>query len=199
MENIYELTDFKEKGVNENKKQIILSDTGRGYKNYINSLKYRYNKKTPYLPNYIISKNGNTYEIMKPEKYSEFMKDINIDKNSIVICMENNGWLKKNPLNETYVNWIGDIYKKEVYKKKWRDQFFWDMYTKKQMNSLTSLVNQLCKKFKIPKECIGHNVIFEGVEHFKGIVSKSNFDITYKDVNPSFNFIEFKKKIENDK
>ena len=46
MGNLYELTEFKETGVNENKKQIILADTGRDYKNYINSLRYRYNKKT---------------------------------------------------------------------------------------------------------------------------------------------------------
>jgi len=199
MGNLYELTEFKEKGVNENKKQIILTDTGRDYKNYINSLRYRYNKKNPYLPNYIISKNGDTYEVMKPEKYSEFMKDVDIDKNSIIISIENNGWLKKNPLDETYVNWIGDIYKKEVYEKKWRDYFFWDIYTEKQMNSLTILVNQLCEKFKIPKDCIGHNVRFDGVEHFKGIVSRSNFDFTHKDVNPSFNFKHFKQQLENDK
>ena len=80
MGNLYELTEFKETGVNENKKQIILADTGRDYKNYINSLRYRYNKKNPYLPNYIISKNGDTYEVMKPEKYSEFMKDVDIER-----------------------------------------------------------------------------------------------------------------------
>jgi replication initiation and membrane attachment protein DnaB len=67
------------------------------------------------------------------------------------------------------------------------------------MNSLTILVNQLCEKFKIPKDCIGHNVRFDGVEHFKGIVSRSNFDFTYKDVNPSFNFKHFKQQLENDK
>jgi replication initiation and membrane attachment protein DnaB len=67
------------------------------------------------------------------------------------------------------------------------------------MNSLTILVNQLCEKFKIPKDCIGHNVRFDGVEHFKGIVSRSNFDFTHKDVNPSFNFKHFKQQLENDK
>lgn len=199
MGNLYELTEFKEKGVNKNKKQIILADTKRGYKDYINSLRYRYNKQNPYLPNYLITKNGDRYEIMKPEKYSKFMDDEDIDKNSIIISMENNGWLKKNPLDETYVNWIGDIYKKEVYEKKWRDQFFWDTYTKKQMNSLTILVNKLCEEFNIPKECIGHNVKFDGVEFFKGIVSRSNFDFIYKDVNPSFNFKHFKELLENDK
>ena len=124
MGNLYELAEFKEKGVNNKKKQIILTDTKRDYKNYINSLRYRYNKENPYLPNYLITKDGDIYRILEPEKYSDFMNDDNIDKNSIVIAIENNGWLKKNPLDNTYVNWIGDIYKKEVYEKKWRDYFF---------------------------------------------------------------------------
>jgi hypothetical protein len=197
MGNLYELKDFKEKGSNKNKRQIILADTRRDYKNFLNSLKYRYNKKNPYLPNYVITKNGDIYEILKPDKFSEYMNDNEIDKNSIIICMENHGWFKKNPLENTYVNWIGDIYKKEVYEKKWRDQFFWDTYTEIQMKTLTNLVKELCEKFKIPKESIGHNVKFEGVEHFKGVVSKSNFDFIYKDVNPSFNFKQFKELLEN--
>jgi len=56
MEVVYELTDFNPVGVNDKKTQIILTDTKRGVKNYIQSLRYRYNKKNPYIPNYVISK-----------------------------------------------------------------------------------------------------------------------------------------------
>jgi N-acetyl-anhydromuramyl-L-alanine amidase AmpD len=199
MGNLYELAEFKEKGVNNKKKQIILTDTKRDYKNYINSLRYRYNKENPYLPNYLITKDGDIYRILEPEKYSDFMNDENIDKNSIVIAIENNGWLKKNPLDNTYVNWIGDIYKKEVYEKKWRDYFFWEPYTENQMKTLSNIVTELCEKFKIPKECLGHNVKFDGVEYFKGVVSRSNFDFIFKDVNPSFNFKLFKELLQDDK
>lgn len=198
MGNLYELAEFKEKGVNNKKKQIILTDTKRDYKNYINSLRYRYNKENPYLPNYLITKDGDIYRILEPEKYSDFMNDENIDKNSIVIAIENNGWLKKNPLDNTYVNWIGDIYKKEVYEKKWRDYFFWEPYSEDQMKTLSKLVIDICIKFKIPKECLGHNVKMDGVEFYKGVVSKSNFDFIYKDVNPSFNFKHFKELLEHD-
>ena len=52
--------------------------------------------------------------------------------------------------------------------------------------------------FKIPIECIGHNVKQEGVEFFKGVVSRSNYDTDSKDVNPSFNFKLFKELLEND-
>jgi hypothetical protein len=199
MGNLYELTDFKERGTNNNKKQIVLTDTKRDYKNYINSLRYRYNKKNPYLPNYVITKTGDIYKIMEPEMYSNFMHDEVIDMNCIVIAMENNGWLKKNPLDDTYVNWLGDIYKKEVYEKKWRDYFFWEPYTENQMKTLSNIVTELCEKFKIPKECLGHNVKFDGVEYFKGVVSRSNFDFIFKDVNPSFNFKLFKELLQDDK
>jgi hypothetical protein len=49
MEDLYELTGFNHIGKNENKTLIILSDTRRECKNYINSLKYRYNNKNPYF------------------------------------------------------------------------------------------------------------------------------------------------------
>ena len=39
MENLYELTEFKPVGKNNKKTQIILSDTKRDCKNYIQSLK----------------------------------------------------------------------------------------------------------------------------------------------------------------
>ena len=87
---------------------------------------------------------------MEPEMYSNFMNDDNINMNSIIIAIENNGWLKKNALDGTYVNWIGDIYKKEVYEKKWRDYFFWDTYTEIQIEVLSNVVLELCEKFKIP-------------------------------------------------
>ena len=48
MENLYELTEFKPVGKNNKKTQIILSDTKRDCKNYIQSLRYRYNNNTRY-------------------------------------------------------------------------------------------------------------------------------------------------------
>ena len=198
MENLYDLTDFNYLGSNIKKKQIILTETKRSLRNYINGLKYRYNKKNPYLPNYVIDKTGHLYQIMRPENYSNFMGKKNIDENAIIISIENYGWLKKNALDNTFVNWVGDIYKKEVYEKKWRDYFFWDPHQEIQINKLSELIIQLCDDFNIPKKCIGHNVKQEGVENFSGIVTKSNFNFIYKDVNPSFDFKLLKKNIEND-
>jgi N-acetyl-anhydromuramyl-L-alanine amidase AmpD len=186
--NLSESIEFNSLGENKRKKQIILAETKRNHKDYINSLRYRYNGKNPYLPNYVINKEGEIFKIMSPNKHSKFMCNEIVDKHSIIICMENYGWLKKNPLENSYVNWIGDIYKQKAYEKKWRDNFFWDPYNEKQMKSLSKLIVNLCDEFKIPKTCLGNNVKQDGVENFKGVVSKSNFDFSNKDVNPSFDF-----------
>ena len=168
MVDLSESIEFNFKGVNEKKRQIILTDTKRPYNYYINSLKYRYNKKNPYLPNYVINKSGETYQIMKPENYSLYMNDIDIDKNSIIVSLENLGWLNKNHLDNYYVNWIGDIYKEEVFEKKWRDRLYWDTYTKIQIQSLVNLIGEIDKKFKLGFDCIGTNVRYDEVKNFKG-------------------------------
>ena len=197
-ENLYVLTDFSPIGTSDKKTRIILTETKRDYRNYIRSLKYRYNKKNPYLPNYVITKEGGIYNIMPPDNYSNYMDDEEINKTSIIISLENLGWLKKNALSDTYVNWIGDIYKGKVFEKKWRDYFFWEPYNEEQIIALSKLIIELCDKFNIPKKTLGNNVKYDGVENFKGIVTRSNFDFIYKDINPSFDFKLLNELIEND-
>jgi hypothetical protein len=199
MKNIDKTFDFTSVGTNNKKTQIILTETKREYKKYIQSLRYRYNEKNPYLPNYVISKSGEVIKIIDPKEYSCYMENETIDKNSIIISLENFGWLKKNPLEETYSNWIGDITKNKVLKKKWREYYYWDIYSSKQIKSLVNLVIDLCQEFNIPKECIGNNVKQDNVENFKGIVSRSNFNFYNKDVNPSFDFKLFKQQLNYDK
>ena len=60
------------------------------------------------------------------------------------------------------------------------------------------MCNELSKEMKIKPNLIGHNTKLTGIEKYEGIVVRSNFDVTYTDVNPSFNFEEFLKKIENE-
>lgn len=198
MVNLYESIDFNVKGENVKKTRIILTESKRNHKDYINSLKYRYNKKNPYLPHFLITKKSEVFKIIDTNHYSDFMEDEEIDKNSIIICLENLGWLKKNPLEETYINWIGDIYKQKVFEKKWRDYFFWDTYNDGQIECLVKLIKELCDEYNIPKETIGHNVKQDGIEYFRGVISRSNFDFYYRDVNPSFDFKLFKNLLEND-
>jgi len=189
MVDLSELIEFNPVGVSKNKRQIILCETKRDHINYINSLKYRYNGKNKFLPNYVINRDGEVFQIIKPNTYSNFMDDVRVNKNSIIIALENLGWLEKNPIENTYLNWIGDIYKKEVFERKWRDKFYWQKYDQiEQIESLANLIIKLCEEFDIPKVCTETNVYQNGIENFKGVVSKSSFNILYKDINPSFDF-----------
>ena len=192
-------TEFKPLGESKQKKQIIICETKRDYKNFIMSLKHRYDGNNPYLPNYIISRNGEVYKIIEPKSYSTFMNNSKIDKNSIIICLENLGWLEKKPIENTYLNWIGDIYKKEVFERKWRGRNFWQPYDcEKQIKSLSDLLKNLCEEFKIPKICTETNVILTDPDKFRGIVSKSSFNVDFKDVNPSFDFKRLQKLLSDD-
>jgi N-acetyl-anhydromuramyl-L-alanine amidase AmpD len=112
--------------------------------------------------------------------------------------LENLGWLKKNPLNASYINWIGNIYSEGVYERKWRGHFFWDPYTDSQMDSLQQLCVDLCERFEIPKTCIGHNVKVDNVEFYEGIVTRSNYSSNATDLSPAFDYEELLKVLENE-
>jgi hypothetical protein len=181
---------------NDKKSQIILADTKRPYRFYIQSLLQRYNQNNPHLPNYLINKSGEIFMISEPNMYSNYIGDESVDKNSITIVLENLTWLKKIPIETNYLNWIGDIYKDKVFEKKWREQFFWDPYTQKQIESLVFLTHELCEKFNIDKKTTKTNVKLSGVENFNGVATKSNYNSNCRDINPSFNFNNFEKLLE---
>jgi N-acetyl-anhydromuramyl-L-alanine amidase AmpD len=195
---VKDITGFKSSGKHKKKKQIILSHTSRNINDYISSLKYRHNGEYKKIPNFIIDRNGVIYRLISENDYSNFFLDSTINKNGIIICLENLGWLEKIPLNDGYVNWIGDIYNEQVFEKKWRDYFFWQPYTEKQILACANLCSELLDIFSIDKKCIGHNVKSDKAEKFEGIVSKSNFDSDFTDISPAFDFESFFKKIEHE-
>ena len=197
MVNIEDYGNFKPIGKQKNKKQIILCHTSREVEEYLTSLKVRYNSKYDKIPNYIITKDGRILQLLPDEGHSNFFMESNINRNSIIVCLENLGWLEKKPLTNYHINWKGSIYNQEVYEKKWRDFFFWEPYSDEQVKSTAELCIHLIEILNIKKRCVGHNTRFEGVGHFEGIVSKSNFDGKYTDLNPSFNFENFTKLIDN--
>ena len=189
--------DFKPLGKQKKKSQIILTHTSRNVENYLASLRYRYNGKFNRIPNYVVTKDGKILQLLDNIEHAEYFSDININRNSIVICLENLGWLEKQPLENQYVNWIGDIYKGITFDRKWRDYFFWDPYTNLQMDSLTFLCKKILNEMRINYDVIEHNTKINGIEKFKGVVTRSNFDKNYTDLSPAFDFNKFRKKIEN--
>jgi N-acetyl-anhydromuramyl-L-alanine amidase AmpD len=190
--------EFNPVGKQKKKHQIILTHTSRNINDYLQSLKFRYNGNFKRIPNYIITRDGKIIQLLGNTEHSEYFKDPNINRNSIIVSLENLGWLQKEPLTDHYINWIGDIYKGNVFEKKWRDYFFWQPYTEKQVLSTNSLCDKLLKEMKIKPQIVEHNTKIVGVEKFVGVVSKSNFDTNYTDLNPAFNFNELLKKIKNE-
>jgi N-acetyl-anhydromuramyl-L-alanine amidase AmpD len=198
---LYEISEygnFTSEQKEDNKSQIILVHTGRPVENYLQSLKFRYNGKLNRIPNYVITRNGNILKLLNDGEYTDFFTNKHVNKNSIVICLENLGWLQKEPLKDYYVNWIGDIYKGVVYEKKWRDYYFWQPYTTLQVEATALLCKKLFKKMSIKNHLVGHNTKINGVEKFEGIVTRSNYNQNYTDLNPSFDFELFLKNIEDE-
>jgi N-acetyl-anhydromuramyl-L-alanine amidase AmpD len=102
--------------------------------------------------------------------------------------LENRGWLKRRSKDGEYVDWLGDIYDKRPLEKKWRGMYYWDPYSDKQMEKTSKVVKELCEQYLLPVNFIGHNTLVGGIEKFKGITTKSNYNEFWRDLNPSFNF-----------
>jgi N-acetyl-anhydromuramyl-L-alanine amidase AmpD len=198
MLDVIEYGNFKPTGKQKKKKQIILSHTSRDVETYLMSLKYRYNGKYDKIPNYIVDRDGKILKLLNDNEHTNYFSDPNVNRNGIIICLENLGWLEKEPLKNSHINWIGNIYKEKIYEKKWRDYFFWQPYTEIQIENTVELCKKLTKELSINKECIGHNTRINGIERYEGIVTKSNFDSEFTDVSPAFNFVQFLKHIEDE-
>jgi N-acetyl-anhydromuramyl-L-alanine amidase AmpD len=196
MVNIEEYNKFIGVGKTKVKKQIIICHTSREVEEYLTSLKFRYNQKYDKIPHYVITKSGKILQLLPNQEYSNFFYDESINRNSVIVSLENLGWLEKKPLTNQYINWKGNIYIDKPYEKKWRDYFFWEPYTDFQFESLLNLSLELCSNLKIQKKCTGHNTKINGVKNFDGIVFRSNYDERFTDLNPSFNFENFLNKIQ---
>jgi N-acetyl-anhydromuramyl-L-alanine amidase AmpD len=198
MHQMYQSKEFRSEGVHKDKSQIVLCHTSREVEEYLTSLKFRYNGKYNKIPHYIISREGEIIQTLELKRYSNFFPNKSVNEKAVIISLENLGWLERKPLSSDYINWKGSIYKGKVFEKKWRDFFFWEPYTEKQLETLSDLCLKICDEVKIPKVCSGHNTKIEGIGKFSGIVSRSNYDSKFTDLNPSFSFENFIKTIEHE-
>ena len=171
----------------DNASQILLCNTNRDIKNYLRSLKFRNNGKHKRIPNYVVDKKGKIHQPTTEDVSQHYLYGYR-NEGVVIVCLENRGWLKRRSTDGKYVDWLGDIYNSEAFSKKWRNKLFWDKYTDKQVEETKKLIDKICKNNKIPNEFIGHNVLVDGIENFKGIVSRSNYNEYWTDINPSFNF-----------
>jgi N-acetyl-anhydromuramyl-L-alanine amidase AmpD len=198
MVDIEKYGNFKSVGKYKKKTQIILCHTSREVEEYLASLKFRYNSKYDKVPNYVVTRDGKVLQLLSDQSYSNFFDDIITNKLSIIVSLENLGWLEKKPLSNHYINWKGSIYNQQVYEKKWRDYYFWQPYTMEQIKVTAELCKHLTDILNIDKTCVGHNTKIDGIENFEGICSRSNYNSMFTDLNPAFNFETFSKLLENE-
>lgn len=190
--------NFIQRGQTDLKKRIVLCHTSREADEYLASLKFRYNSRYDKIPNYLVKKDGTILQLMEDKFYNDFFHDEELNQDSVVVTLENLGWLEKKPLSNHYISWKGSIYYGEIFEKKWRDFFFWDPYTEIQTKNLASLCLQILETNKIKKNCVGHNTKIDGIKNFEGVITRSNLNSRFTDLNPSFDFENFLKLIENE-
>jgi len=192
---VFDLKNLNHKKRKYNKTQILLYDTKRRIDDFIKMLKYRREGKYEDIPHFCITKTGKIYKLIEPDYMTKTFGESSIDRKQIKIAIENLGWLNKNTIMGTYSNWINDIYRGEPHLRGWRGYFYWDTYSKEQLNALADLCLLLCAHYDIPYQSVPSSGFFENAKNFNGIVSKSNFSDIYTDINPSFNFNIFEENV----
>jgi N-acetyl-anhydromuramyl-L-alanine amidase AmpD len=192
---VFDLKNLNHKKRKYNKTQILLYDTKRRIDDFIKMLKYRREGKYEDIPHFCITKTGKIYKLIEPDYMTKTFGESSIDRKQIKIAIENLGWLNKNTIMGTYSNWINDIFRGEPHIRGWRGYFYWDTYSKEQLNALADLCLLLCAHYDIPYQSVPSSGFFENAKNFNGIVSKSNFSDIYTDINPSFNFNIFEENV----
>lgn len=182
------------------KKQIVIGHTGTKGMRHFTKWTTRLNGNYKKTAAFTISKSGQVFNHFDPIYSSNILNNPHLDKRSIVILLENEGWLVKDPENNEFIDWLGHIYNKpeEVTGRLWRNYKYWIPYTKEQFESCVVLVNHLCKEFYISRNAVPHNTKLDDFMDFEGILYRSNIDVNYTDLNPTWDFNLFKQRIENE-
>lgn len=194
----YKLPDKNYINEETEKTRIVIGNTFSVDMNHYLGWTKRLNGGFKRTANYTVMLDGTVHEHFSPKYYSTYLNDKNLNKTSIIILLENQGWLVKDLFDENkYISYVGHIYNgSDVTEKRWRNYKYWSTYSESQMESLSGLVKKLCNDFKIPLKVVSHNTNFEGVEKYNGITYRSNFEKFYTDVNPTWDFTKFKDNIE---
>jgi len=184
------------------KKQIVIGNTFNNGMKHTIGWNTRYNGNYKKTAHFTISLDGTIYKHFDSCYCSEYFGDTTLDGKSIIILIENNGWVLKDAKKTSYITWNGDIYNKdidEIVVKKWRGHEYWEPYTEKQIESAVFLVREVCEEFLIPLSITSHNTNIDDLRGYSGVLYKSNIDKKYTDLSPSWDFIKFKNKLENKK
>lgn len=180
------------------KTQIVIANSFNHDMRHVIGWKNRNNGKYKKTAAFTIDAAGLVYRHFDPKYMSKFFGALELDTKTIVIVLENDGWLLKDKEKNRFITWIGDIYNKsdEVVEKRWRGYNYWAPYTTEQFDSTIELVKELCDEFYIPITAIGHNTKIESLFGYQGVIYKSNIEKHYTDLTPAWDCVEFKHKLE---
>ncbi len=185
--------------IKTDKKRIVIGNSFSFNMGHYYGWLTRHNGNYKKTAHYTIGINGEIYEHYNPDYYSEIINYPDFDKTTILILIENEGWLIKDLNHENrYITYVGNIYNRteSVFIKKWRGNKYWAPYNEVQVNSLANLVNELCERFNITKDVVSHNTKISNGYTYNGVLYKSNLNSYFTDINPSWDFGLFKNKIE---
>lgn len=184
--------------IESEKKQIVLGNTFNTNMQHAIGWGTRYNGKYKKTAAFTIDKRGLIYQHFDPKYYSRYFNTADQNTKSILVLIENYGWLVKDNKKDKYINWFGQTYidNDDIMEKKWRDYMYWAPYNNKQLESAIYLILKLCSEFNIPKIAVGHNTKIDDLYEFEGVLYKSNIEKHYTDLNPNWKFDIFKEKVE---
>lgn len=194
----YSLTSKNFIPIETPKKHIIIGNTFNHDMQHVIGWKTRFNGLCKKTAAYTISKDGKIFQHFNPKFFGKSLVNESLNTKSIVILLENDGWLLKDSEKNQFITWLGDIYNgDEIFEKRWRGIEYWCPYTEAQVESAIYLTKKLCAEFKIPFSTPTHNTKIDKLVNYQGVLYKSNLERYYTDVNPSWDFIRFKNEIEN--
>jgi N-acetyl-anhydromuramyl-L-alanine amidase AmpD len=195
--NSFKLPDNNYVPINTIKKQIIIGNTFNSGMKHLTGWLNRHNGNFKKTSQYSITKEGVIYQHFDPQFTSNYFSDNSLNSKSIIILLENEGWLKKYDKDNKFITWLGDIYNEpdNVVEKKWRSQKYWVKYTDEQLESLIELVIKLCDEFNINRLSYTTNTKIDDFSEDVGVLFKSNLNKKYTDLSPAFNFEYFNNKI----
>lgn len=179
------------------KNKIVLCNSFNTNMNHYFGWLKRSNGNYKKTAHFTISSDGIIYQHFDTNYRSNFLKETNLNANSIIIVIENIGFLEKAP-NNSLITIFGDIYKGDnISEKKWRNFEFWEGYDNKQLLALGKLLIDLCDKHEIELKIPENNLKLDNIYNYNGILYRANIDKKYTDLNPNWDFKKLKQKIED--
>lgn len=177
------------------KTQIILCNTGADLDDHLIKLKNRFNGKYNRIPHFTISETGKIHQHIPTDSYTKFIGFDEVDQQAIIVTLENPGWLSYNLKMNQFYDWKGNEYYGEHIERSWRNKRFWATYKKEQVESLSELLNYLCRECSIEKDFTGNNVTMAKARAHKGILCRSNYNKYYYDLSPAMDYEYIKNNL----